>query len=447
MTHHFTITGEAMTEIARDLLLSDEPGKAYRLLADHLIGEGANMAAVGVLTGTHALEGDNHSGIDLVESSAVERERFEKCIAEIYAGRVRVFGKWMRPAAVVRTFSVEDAKWASKKARTVNGKASKFILDWKLHRASYYRKDSEHIEFLEVPGQEPGFVIFEPCSELPHWMEPAKNYQDAVRQFIESGRTLWERGVAKIDEDDFDSDFEDWDTQDDDKCEYENRYEGKIESLAQDIKAQAGSDTFILKVSEDKQLVVPRAPFIRWALRNCDDISSEAPDWKNVSPSGLKMMSDDPNHTDWVLGSGLSLEEAYDEDLRRASWDEAFRIQEELRASKEKFSGIRAAMEMLSNSIHKAATIVDAGVRSGLVGQDIAVFPDSSPHRASMLDGKSGVIVEEGGKLAHFAVVSKGKGITVMRCKGACTLFEEGQRVTLNPKTGRITVEDEDDET
>lgn len=64
-----------------------------------------------------------------------------------------------------------------------------------------------------------------------------------------------------------------------------------------------------------------------------------------------------------------------------------------------------------------------------------------------MLDGKSGVIVEEGGRLAHFAVVSKGKGITVMRCKQACELFKEGQRVTLNPKTGRITVEDEDDGT
>ena len=104
-----------------------------------------------------------------------------------------------------------------------------------------------------------------------------------------------------------------------------------------------------------------------------------------------------------------------------------------------------AAMEMLSDARHPAGVMVDAGERTGIVGEDIMVLPDSDAARVTQLGKSIGVIVEKGGKLAHFAIVTRGRGITVMRHSDACELFTPGMRVTLNPQAGRIVIIAEED--
>jgi hypothetical protein len=61
---------------------------------------------------------------------------------------------------------------------------------------------------------------------------------------------------------------------------------------------------------------VPKNPFLHWCLRffNWEDHGHETPRWEFVAGSGLKMMNDDPYHTDWVLGAGIPLDQVYDHD-------------------------------------------------------------------------------------------------------------------------------------
>lgn len=154
------------------------------------------------------------------------------------------------------------------------------------------------------------------------------------------------------------------------------------------------------------------------------------------------MELDNPDHTDWILGAGLTFEEAYSDVVSEPAWDAAYRLQEEARKSKTpKFAGIFAAIEQLRDARHNAAVIIDAGECTGVVGVDIAVFHDSKGDRVGdMGDSCKGVIVEQGGQLAHLIIVSRGRKITVMRHRNACDLFKPGATVVLNPTIGRISV-------
>ena len=431
-TVHFVVTGEAMTELARNLLLSDEPGKAYRLIADMLIGEGAIEAALSVLAGTHDLAGDSNDGLELVEAEDNESLRqFKADFRYIYAGRHRSNLGWRRPTAFVQTFVPEDARKAS-------GEAATGTRAWWKERALCYAEEGETVESLKLSDGGDAWVIWEPCGEMPQWMIPSSTTQESLDDALAAGRMLQERmdyrareSIARANED----------------VERGRQREKQILEIGEKVRAQAGDDTFVLELKDGRKLTVPRAPFIRWSLCRTDQLA-EAPRWVNVAPIGMKMQMDNQDHTDWVLGSGISLDEAYSECVNDAAWDAAFKFQEGARNAKLPYPGIRAAMELLSNMRYPAATIVDAGERVGVVGIDIAVFPDSQGSRASQLDGIIGVIVEKGGALAHFAIVSKGRGVTVMRHSEACETFKDGTRVQLSPHAGRIVIleEDEDDD-
>ena len=446
---HFIISGEFMTETARNLLLSDEPGKAYRLIANGLRGDGAIQAALTVLQGTHDLAGDSDSGLELVEAEDNEALRaFKADYHFIYAGRHRSKLGWRRPVAKVVRFGPKDGKWASgRRLQGANG--SEALRLWAKERALYYCSADETAELLELPDGGKTYTIWESCSEAPHWVKPPNTFQEALDQALEAGRTLQER-PSKIEREIEDQELRDEalatraserETQRQQKAQDQRERESEelIRDIGEKVRVQAGDDTFVLGLKDGRKITVPRAPFIRWALCRTD-LEDTAPDWENVAPVGVKMQLDNPDHTDWILGSGLTLGEAYNDNVNEPAWDAAGEFQEAARRPKQQYPGIMAAVEMLNNMRHQAATVVDAGERVGTIGVDIAVFPDSQGSRANQLDGIVGVIVEKGGALAHFALVSKGLGITVMCHPKACELFKEGIRIQLNPKSGRIVI-------
>lgn len=442
---HFIVTGHALTEAARNVLLSDEPGKAYRLLADSLLGANAGEAALQVLAGTHDLVGDSQVGIELVEADDCEEIRqFKQDVRYVYAGRWRHRGVWRRPVAVALVGHAVDGQWASKRAPVGSP-------EWHKYRALYWAKESETAQRLDLHGEK-AWILFEACGESPHWHPPCSTAQEALDDALAAGRELQDRPsdielriiVGELADDRarrvlpasaLRGEIDEADREAKAKAE-----EAALLEIGEKVRAQAGDDTFVLALESGRELTVPRAPFVRWALRRTD----AAPEWRTVAPVGVKMDLDDPDHTDWVLGAGLTLDEAYQSDVHDAAWDRAFEIQEEARANKTPYAGIRAAMEMLGSTIHKAATVVDAGKRVGTVGKEILVLPDSEASRVHEIGEATGVIVEKGGKLAHFAIVTKGRGITVMRHPSACALFESGTRVELNPKTGRIVILERD---
>ena len=96
---HFIIHGDFLTDTARGLMLDDEPGRAWRLLADSLIGEGAADVVRKVLDGTMRLTGDSVNGIGVEDDT--ESEDYLATLRYLYVGRFRRNGRWYRPRAVV----------------------------------------------------------------------------------------------------------------------------------------------------------------------------------------------------------------------------------------------------------------------------------------------------------------------------------------------------------
>lgn len=487
---HLVVTAEALVDFARDTLLSDDPGRAYRTLTTALVGDGASDAAIGILRGEKDLSGDSDVGMGLVAAKrGIRLERFKNSARYIYAGRFKHHGIWMRPKAVIVQYGPTDA-YAAAEAAQAHGQP------WSDRaRSLYYTRIGEHLELLELGGAQDlpriqHYVVFERCGERPFWEQPPTTPQQALDEAIAAGRKLDERGFAVDDpsllrarlkieeervvrqekkrmgdrvaaamlgiEDDDNGDAADTTGQEDPRAARDRRADerhekwlAELRAIGEEVRRRAGDDTFVLKVYDGREFVVPRAPFVRWALDRNDELAEFMPAWENVAKSGVKMQLDNPNHTDWVLGAGMDIEVAYSPKVSAAAWQEAARVQEECRekraaetapASPPRFGRIFAAIDRLRGSRHPAAVIIDAGECTGVVGREILVLPDSDASQLERVAKCKGLIVAHGGPLAHLVIASRGYGITVMQHAEACSLFTEGMTLSLSPASGRIVV-------
>lgn len=332
-TAQFTITGEFLTNHARDRMLEDEPGRAYRLIADCLSGEDTDTVARRLLKGEVKLVGDSTEGIYAEDDD--DASEYIKQLRWVYAGRVRLDKQWYRPRGVVLSWGPDDARAAGKAYGPVPTTASSSGMKrWAQLRADYYACDGE--KALLVNGAR--WTVFEPCGEPPQWLTPAHTPEQAVREFEAAGRQLEELGAfpersprrvaydiiekavleGKAAEEVNDLADQIVDAQ----------RAAALEQLGEQVRKQAGSDVFDMTLLDGRVVQVPRAPFVRWALRKPLDIDpSRLPPWQTVSESGLKMCMDNPYHTDWLLGAGLTLEDAYDDNVNTPAWDHALALQ------------------------------------------------------------------------------------------------------------------------
>ncbi len=191
----FTITGEYLTKVARDLMLEDEPGKAYRLIAETLIGEGAAEVARKVLIGEINLIGDSTVGIGIEAAEGqLDADEYIKSMRWLYAGRVRLQGRWYRPRGVVTSYGPEDAREAVKLLNRDELSVPSFVRA----RAQFYANEGERVEFVHKCGDATAgfkattgvYVMFEPCGELPFWIKPAADAQAAVLDLLSADRAI-----------------------------------------------------------------------------------------------------------------------------------------------------------------------------------------------------------------------------------------------------------------
>lgn len=453
---HFTLTGEFLTEIARDLMRSDEPGKAYRLIANDLVGGGpgeADAVAKRVLAGEAKLVGDSNTGIAVEDDDA---QGYKRDVRYIYAGRFRTDKGWYRPRAEVLGGGYDDGTYASRQMRgvpsTLDGRAMDQFAQYRVEYYAGKRERVMEVQRLNEAGRRyRDLVIFEPCGELPMWWTPPNDATAALEDFLSAGRRL-------------DSITPTSDSAEDAQARWEKRYPKKAaeareaaERLAQDayqrrrkeqidgiqraVVAQAGDDWFDLKGEDGKVLVrVPRKPFVNWALRRTT-LGHLAPTWTPVSPSGMKLPMDDPYHNDWWYGAGLgdgpepsfveeggTLEprvvrnDAYSGPIYDAALREMWRLQYE-------FGEYECAV--LVASPHKA---------EGRVGGEIVVLPNLAPEHLDKLRLARAVITERGGELAHLAVVCREQGIPIVLVPDATTRYKFGERVTVDTEKGRVTL-------
>lgn len=453
-THHpsettghasFVVTGDFLMQTARTLVLSERPDKAWRLLADSLVGPGSERVTRRVLEGRMVLTGDSAVGIEALEPDGHDdhTKAYLDDLDYIYAGRVRINGAWHRPCAVVVDYGTESGRWASKGDSDRYRGPGSALRAWTHRRGQFFCAPQELAEIVEADFPDDGLferrrhVIWEPCGEPPFWLDSKRvTLEDAVNDALRAGRRLDRRGEwyaplsptqfarAVASEGDLNRDEADEMMEKARAAEDELR-EAELERIATEVRRRAGDDTFELTLLDGRKIEIPRAPFVNYALHRTSD-AHMAPEWDPVSPCGLKMPMDDPYHTDWVLGAGIALEESYEDNVKLPAWDEVGRLQ-----------ALYLDME--------ATVVVRAGVVSGAIGKEILVLPNLSPKHTAQFLGAKGVITEVGGQLAHLATVGRERGITTMRVKNACEIYRDGMRVTLDPDSGRIEHHDDPD--
>lgn len=180
-----------------------------------------------------------------------------------------------------------------------------------------------------------------------------------------------------------------------------------------------------------RYLPVPKAPFLNWVYNRspADRISPGlVPAWTPMSPSGMKMMGDDREHSDWVIGAGLDPALFYEEEeVNMAS----YRMRHEILSETLNFD-----IEVFAGSGSCSGKIKHLAPGEVLTSNDeIGVIPtggmefDAALRSAVRL--KTGIIMLVGGKLCHAAVVGRETDLQLVMWPEASKL-RDGERVFIS---------------
>lgn len=410
----FSFSGEAFTEIARNFMLDERPDKAYHMITDGLSGEGLHGIAVGILNGSLKFIGDNNS----LDVALDGDQDYISTVNKLYAGRTKHRGTWYRPVARVTSYGPDDARYANNlRGGSCPTDFSPDKHKWWDNRTLFYG----HNDWVLLTTRKYGAVLFEPVSEPPIWFKTNAGPDEALEEFEKSGWGLVELGYNGSDQSDnaaerlssfLNSTKTDGEKDQEDRSQG-NDWDSRINAIHKEIKRRVGNDTLrIYDENEEYIMDVPRLPFMHWALDRVNMGHMVEP-WVNVSESGLKLGNDDPNHSDWVIGSGLDI----------GSYDYNSRVHE-------------AAFHTMHN-IQKQYTrlegaVVVAGSTTGTVGEEIAVLPSLHPDYLLDIINKRGVITEAGGSMAHLAQVALERSIPIVLVDGAVKKFRPGTKLTID---------------
>jgi phosphohistidine swiveling domain-containing protein len=201
---HFQISGVDFTRMARERLLEDNPGHAWRIAS--CLGNddgddreaGVPDAALAILKGTKKLVG-NESGMKLVKEHAKVTERHVKQVQYTYAGRIKIFDKWYRPIAYVSDMGPRDMK--NDHCKPVFRYGSGIMKGYANRAWHYCGKDEivvENATYKDPDSFDMGReVIFRSCGERPFWQDVPRDGQAALDEYLAAGHGLEERGHSK----------------------------------------------------------------------------------------------------------------------------------------------------------------------------------------------------------------------------------------------------------
>lgn len=450
----FSISGASFTELVQARMLDDNPGAAFRL-ASSLLADGDNAemmvadTAIKLCDGVARLVGN---GACLRLEKHTDKAYQEK-LRWLYAGRVRVKSLWYRPIAYVTNVGPMDMR--NTHGRSVNpvwGGGGYTNRAW--HYAGCDEVVCDGASYKDKDGMARE-VIFEQCSEPPHWRDVPRDPQEALTAFLAAGHGLEERSHSKWyptkDEParrrktrtsaDPDPKVVEADLQvEEAEAREEQLARAKqIARLREQIMGQAGDDLVELSWEEDRsphdknvvltpagRVMIPRAPFMHWAFAKVPWLVPQLPPWTPVSPIGMKMQMDDPCHTDWVIAAG------FDPLDRRLYYGGAYGIAAtELRIRLQDEADLRVRTNATSVTTlvmgPRAVGFVVHGSRgkSTPVGS-VVVLPNLRPDYLAATVGAAAVITEAGGETAHLAQIGRERGLLIVLVEKALELFPSG---------------------
>jgi phosphohistidine swiveling domain-containing protein len=467
-TVHFSIEGEYLTEISRQRVIEGRWDHAFKILFEGL--EGISESQVfSILRGDSKLIGAND--VDLVED---DDTKHKKALHYAYGGcYVTSEGRYMRPYAVVTSWGPDDYDF--KMGRTSAGsdvvyRKSIGSRDPKNYasRSLFYANDPSRdlLRHVPLPKDYVGLresvffseydVLFEDVINFPAMLVPYAPVNDAAGamiDFLSTGRRLSERGHSQ----EYRDQIGERPTTpknmllekiDDQQAEAivavpAQRFSEQIEVYRKEILEQAGDDFIEMTYEDDgeKTLRIPRAPFEHWALESQhrqNGYTFAAP-WNVVCPSGLKMMNDDPYHSDWVIGAGLEPSDwtfMGKDPMQEAALELKFKVQHE----KLKFQAL-----VLSGIGSAYGTVVHIEPGKTFEGRGkIGIIRNAGPEYVfaaqEAVENGYALITEQGGSLAHLVSVFRDTPLMLVRVKDARKLYKDGQAMTVNCREGTVTL-------
>lgn len=451
----FSISGEFLTELAREHVTNGEPQRALHFLTDSLEGISADQAA-SLLQGKTRLTGNSASGdIELVDEDPEDpqvREYAER-LERQWRGIFRYNNKLYRPYAEVTVWNRDDWHFSLQVSAGQFGHVHTVgnQKDWKLIRSAFYAEDPAND--LVVATADSIFLCSYLAAEPPYWVhistEPPEVFvRDYARKYglPETGAETQPSDLAPVlhgisvtakrnepSQEELEEDAE----------AYDERLRGYADRVLE--QADAGAGYLELSVSgvegaAPRLFKVPKAPFLHWAFRgvDCERFGVELPAWSPVCPQGLKMGADDPHHTDWLLGAGLDLDDAYGTDSPVAS--AAYALLHKLRTEQ-----LRTECSVLTGKGSAYGTVVRPQPGERVPAGSIAVIPFAGPQYQAALEsacvnGQGAVLCETGGRLAHLVLVGRELDARIVMQPGAMARYQEGDRLFVDCDAHHIEV-------
>jgi len=432
----FSFTGEFYTNHARALVLDGEWRKGYQYLMESFDGMDTDIAFM-ILKGTHALTGTG-AHIDL-----------ENSIDENYQSELKDIYYW-------NVFSECDGKYKFSRLVTLRDIQDDIYergLTYGIPEASVYVEkyivNKNEVSFpVKISERETGYLIatkFD-ANNLPMWTSDS-DIPRSARAYYELNIKKDQPVEVKVE-----------------KVQYEPKKQGpniyRMAAAEQNAKAanfdsiQAYSDYYrqkVLDAIKEREIVwktmnvdhegkvfaikYPYDLAMAYALQRTP-LSALAPKWETVSEGGLKMESDSRLHTDLWLALGHNLdgsEYSYDEEHVAVFNHLMILLQENAFPAGEFYTLNSAGLKNFKG------TIVTINSKK-ITKKDILVIEHAGPEFQEQAMKAGLVICEQGGKLAHLAIVGREIGLPLIRVDNACTLFKEGTVLNIDFETAQIIV-------
>lgn len=442
-TLRFSLSGDHLTRHAREQVAQGKWRAALSLLVDDL--EGMTLEdALAILKGDKRLAGADDS-LHLKNEDALTQQDLQSAYRDVLlANRLAWGGKRYR--AYARVESLDDADLAAATERLSTQGPRRYVAHFlcepsrdtviALERALHYASDPSR-DLAFAVAREDGthcWVLFEEDNadvDLPLWLELPACAQDAVASGF-AGLEL--RGPRSNDAPAVSSS----DTEGANKA-----FDAHIEQLRARIVAATDRDTeygwheFRFHDTARGQFITLKAPkraLMAYALSRTR-ARHLAPDYTVVSESGLKMLNDNPLHTDVWLGCGLPLDDTtYDHEspIYRAFMEMMFQMQESL---------LGYAFQVLSSGGKHwvRGTLVSAD-HPGITADDILLVPHAGIEYDLPGRQAGAIICEVGGKLAHLVTVCREDDKPIVRVPDAMKILRPGMHVMLDLQQGKLDI-------
>lgn len=489
---HFSISGEFIADIARTRFTEGDYQAGLNIL-EQLEGL-ALEDQIAILRGKKTLIGMN-SNIELVEGSPELIEEMEQWHKQTYSSVFKYKNKYYTPYAYVTSWSRDDLPTEESVFSHVShqiiddfeeiandkmyDKGYNGFLKGHLHSRSLYYADNPEKDFairindkVKKLNKEAVVLFKEVTEQLPLWATSyySKDPYEAINKKVEYSYDFKEVGARYyFDDNDYQHSFTEEpkeNTIDIEDEEYQQRRQQFIEDykrkseeeryLEEEKRIEAYKQKIIENTNNDKEygwkelidetsdeyrsIKVPYRAFLHFAIdrahHEINNIQVELPPYTPVCPVGLKLLIDNPIHTDCWLGAGLDLDKAYDMDTweHKLFFRKMFEYQDFFYSNFE-FNVLNGAKK----TDFTGTTVNIHNYKDFPKGQRILVLPHLGVEFETVALECDAIITETGGKLAHLSIVGREFGIPIIRIDNSVIGFSLPKEYNFDLINGTFT--------